>query len=300
VGKMGGTRKGVEREKPTGPSTSQHGSGTAHGNGTIGAGAHRHIGASPHRGHRAPPCGTPRPMAICRPRILRPAAIGAGAHRCICTAVTVHRRAARHGRWQYAAADGKMAIVARWCQRGGSSTAAARRRHSSGGSASSVLRTRTTVICSNGHMQCLHHHGWGRVQAGKRTRLAGRQGAPARQRSTSQLRTGTHMAQHATPASATTVVRRSIDLPVVGATLGGTTPEGAAPGAQQRGLPALWGIPAPLFSRPPALPAHSVCLRLGIGSGRRPLAAPAALLLYPLLRRKILGHISCWNPGLLN
>eukprot|EP01047_Picozoa_sp_COSAG01_P061119 COSAG01_NODE_7587_length_3137_cov_7.399605_4_plen_287_part_00 len=150
---MGGTRKGVEREKPTGPSTSQHGSGMAHGNGTIGAGAHRHIGASPHRGHRAPPCGTPRPMAICRPRILRPAAIGAGAHRCICTVVTVHRRAARHGRWQYAAADGKMAIVARWWQRGGSSTAAARRRHSSGGSASSVLRTRTTVICSNGHMQ---------------------------------------------------------------------------------------------------------------------------------------------------
>jgi hypothetical protein len=94
-------------------------------------------------------------------------------------------------------------------QRHGSSTAAARRRHRIGGSASSVLRTRTTttVICSTVICNGLHHHGWGRVQAGKRTRLVGRQGAPAWQHSTSQLRTGTHLAQHVTPASATTVVR---------------------------------------------------------------------------------------------
>jgi hypothetical protein len=196
---MGGTRKGVEREKPTGPTRHWHwhSGGTAHGSGMVVARRwQRGEGMATARRRHG---GTATVI-----KVLVEAGTAKGRQHGNSTA-----KAQQQQRWRW---------WSRWrrrrhgegtakAQRHGSSTAAARRRHSIGGSASSVLRTRTTttVICSNGHM--LHHHGWGRVQAGKRTRLVGRQGAPAWQHSTSQLRTGTHLAQHATPASATTVVR---------------------------------------------------------------------------------------------
>jgi hypothetical protein len=142
---MGGTRKGVEREKPTGPTRHWHSGGTAHGSGMVVARRwQRGEGMATARRRHG---GTATVI-----KMLVEAGTAKGRQHGSSTA-----KAQQQQRWRW---------WSRWrrrrhgegtakAQRHGSSTAAARRRHSIGGSASSVLRTRTTttVICSNGHMQ---------------------------------------------------------------------------------------------------------------------------------------------------
>jgi hypothetical protein len=137
---MGGTRKGVEREKPTGPTRHWHSGGTAHGSGMVVARRwQRGEGMATARRRHG---GTATVI-----KMLVEAGTAKGRQHGSSTA-----KAQQQQRWRW---------WSRWrrrrhgegtakAQRHGSSTAAARRRHSIGGSASSVLRTRTTttVICS--------------------------------------------------------------------------------------------------------------------------------------------------------